>query len=190
MKQIQKGFTLIELMIVVAIIGILAAVAIPAYSDYTTKAKLSKVQSTLDSLKTALAMSLQENGSFPIATTAISVTSPGGASVTGTVWNTLGFTTSPLLPAEVAQMDYITNATGSSFVLWLKLANIRANTIDGKSIAISPVASDNTVIGSGIAVGTAPAATAAVAGSTAMVWHYGCTTGLDAIAVKAFGNCS
>jgi type IV pilus assembly protein PilA len=65
MKRMQKGFTLIELMIVVAIIGILAAVAIPQYQDYTVKAKLSKVQSTLAPVKTALALYFQENGSFP-----------------------------------------------------------------------------------------------------------------------------
>ncbi|TNC99333.1 MAG: type IV pilus assembly protein PilA [Gallionellaceae bacterium] len=54
MKQIQKGFTLIELMIVVAIIGILAAVAIPAYSDYTKKAKFTEVIQATQAIKTAV----------------------------------------------------------------------------------------------------------------------------------------
>ena len=51
MKQVQKGFTLIELMIVVAIIGILAAVALPAYQDYTARAKVSEVILAADTCK-------------------------------------------------------------------------------------------------------------------------------------------
>ena len=54
MKQIQKGFTLIELMIVVAIIGILAAVALPAYQDYTKKAKVSEIVLAASSARTCV----------------------------------------------------------------------------------------------------------------------------------------
>ncbi|CDG81177.1 pilin [Janthinobacterium agaricidamnosum] len=61
-QQSQAGFTLIELMIVVAIIGILAAVAIPQYTNYTTKAKVGNALAAADPLKTAVAMCLQENG--------------------------------------------------------------------------------------------------------------------------------
>ncbi|BBP79394.1 MULTISPECIES: pilin [Pseudomonas] len=57
----QKGFTLIELMIVVAIIGILAAIALPAYNTYTQKARFAEVVSIADGYKTAVAICMSEN---------------------------------------------------------------------------------------------------------------------------------
>ncbi len=60
-KKVQQGFTLIELMIVVAIIGILAAIAIPAYQDYTVRAKVTEGLNLADSAKTAVAEGFQSN---------------------------------------------------------------------------------------------------------------------------------
>jgi type IV pilus assembly protein PilA len=68
MKSVQKGFTLIELMIVVAIIGILAAIALPAYSDYTVRAKVSEVMVAASACKGAVSEFLQANSTFPPAT--------------------------------------------------------------------------------------------------------------------------
>jgi type IV pilus assembly protein PilA len=67
MKQIQKGFTLIELMIVVAIIGILAAVALPAYQDYTVRAKISEVILAMSACRTSITEVYQTGGTPPTA---------------------------------------------------------------------------------------------------------------------------
>ncbi|HYG13465.1 MAG TPA: pilin [Methylophilaceae bacterium] len=67
MKRVQQGFTLIELMIVVAIIGILAAVAIPAYQDYTVRAKMSEVVLAASACRTSITEAFQAANTKPAA---------------------------------------------------------------------------------------------------------------------------
>ncbi len=95
MKSIQKGFTLIELMIVVAIIGILAAVALPAYQDYTKKAKASEVVLAASSMRTCVTEvsqsvnSLSAAGCGPIGATK-NVTGGSVNATTGVITVTSG----------------------------------------------------------------------------------------------------
>ena len=84
MKTVQKGFTLIELMIVIAIIGLLAAIAIPAYQNYTIRAQVTEGLSLADSYKTAIAEFYQNNGTWPagtsVAGSATTIPMPGASS--------------------------------------------------------------------------------------------------------------
>lgn len=68
LKQVQKGFTLIELMIVIAIIGILAAIAIPAYQNYTIRAQVTEGLTLADGWKTAISEYYANTGNMPLQT--------------------------------------------------------------------------------------------------------------------------
>ena len=68
MNKVQQGFTLIELMIVVAIIGILAAIAIPAYQDFTIRSKVTELINAAGVCKTSIAEYYQSKGAFPAGT--------------------------------------------------------------------------------------------------------------------------
>ncbi len=83
MKKVQQGFTLIELMIVVAIVGILAAIALPAYQDYITRSKVSELVIQADGCKTAVAEYYSTTGTLPTDTAASGCTSQQSQYVSG-----------------------------------------------------------------------------------------------------------
>ena len=123
MKSVQKGFTLIELMIVVAIIGILAAIAIPAYQDYTIRAQVTEGLNLASALKAGVSESYANTGSWPVDLTGLGITSaPSGKYVTsvsvstGTIQIFYGDQANQKLNAK--ELDLRPTVSGNGDVIW------------------------------------------------------------------------
>jgi type IV pilus assembly protein PilA len=128
MQKVQKGFTLIELMIVIAIVGILAAIALPAYQDYTVRAKMSEPMAFLSEAKTTLSEYYATQGEFPASVEEAGLnTSPNTDIVASIKYDTTTFRVGALLQADVVPGNPATpgfslspvTVTGSRTVQWI-----------------------------------------------------------------------
>ena len=113
MRNLQKGFTFIELMIVVAIIGILAAVAIPAYQDYIARAQVSEAVSLSASAKTPLAEYFSDKGTWPLDASDVMGNQSGKYTSTVTFGSGAGQTTTSItITARIKDAGVNTSITG------------------------------------------------------------------------------
>jgi type IV pilus assembly protein PilA len=162
-RQLQQGFTLIELMIVVAIIGILAAVALPAYQDYTKRAKMSEVVLAASACRTSITEIYQSgNASNP----------PG---INGWGCEAGAGTSNPSVTSKYVA-GVVTNADGA---ITVTAQGFNDSGIDGKKVTLAPLASANTL-----------ATFTGNAGSALYGWRCGSTTdGTDMPSKFLPGSC-
>lgn len=170
-RSIQKGFTLIELMIVVAIIGILAAVALPAYQDYTTRAKVTDGISLAGAAKTAVS----ENANAGNAYASGFLSNP--ATAVGTGQNCNGSATAPL--SKNTNSVCINGTTG---VITIEYVAAMAGTGAGSAVSTLGIFPGAQPVAGGAPVAFAGGtATTSVVPSSAIVWTCGGAT-LGAVA--------
>jgi type IV pilus assembly protein PilA len=128
LKQVQKGFTLIELMIVVAIIGILAAIAIPAYQDYTIRSQVTEGMNLAGSIKAAVAETYAQNGVWPANLVAAGVVNAANAET----------------PPSGKYVKTVEIETGTVHITYSAVGGFQANkAIDTKVLSLKPLVSAN-----------------------------------------------
>ena len=150
MKAIQKGFTLIELMIVIAIIGILAVIALPAYQDYTGRAQVSEAITLMEGQKSAVVEYYADKGKWPTSNTDAGIA--GSTDIKGKYVASVAVGTDGALTATMKSSDV-------------------NNDIKGKTVTLKP---ETAAAGGGAAAGGA-AAGGAAASAGSFTWK--CTTG-------------
>jgi type IV pilus assembly protein PilA len=116
MKKRQQGFTLIELMIVVAIIGILAAIALPAYQDYTIRARISEGIVAASSARTSISEAYADNGTMLATAASMGVTTQVSDYVASVTWTRTGATAGDVVVTLQASTD-LGDASGDNIVL-------------------------------------------------------------------------